>query len=112
MTYFERTILKDEIKLEGSDMRTGNVATDAAKTRDKSSKFAKFMKRFILQPLTSGLAGFTTFFVIIFLTKVAAFVFGIKESLQIETGDIIVSTTGFALIFILKILENANKKKS
>lgn len=63
-----------------------------------------FVKNYILKPLFSGFVGFTIFFAILIITKTFAYSLGIRETLSIGVNDLILSSIGFVLLFVIRIV--------
>ncbi len=64
------------------------------------------IKNHLLQPIKSGLFGFSIFITILILVKLFSYVIGTYNYLTIEITDIELSFIGFVLLFLIKFLEN------
>lgn len=64
------------------------------------------IKNYLLQPIKSGLFGFSIFITILLLVKLFSYVIGTYNYLTIEMTDIELSFIGFVLLFLIRFLEN------
>ncbi len=64
------------------------------------------MKRYFFIPAKAGIFGFITFFVILSATKYLSYLIGTQSSFSIMIDDVLLSSIGFLLAFLIKILEN------
>ena len=71
----------------------------------------KSSSRAILEPLKSGATGFIIFFLLLVFIKLISFLLGQSETFKIEIEDVLLSTIGFGLLFLVKYLENLGTKK-
>ncbi|MFH1196494.1 MAG: hypothetical protein V1720_12395 [bacterium] len=71
------------------------------------------LKKFILDPLLGRLYGFSIFFTILLLTKLFVFTIEIDYLFMVDIGDILLSSIGFLLMFLIRLLSNfkMNKQK-
>ncbi len=66
------------------------------------------VKKFFLIPLQSGLFGFAAFFTTVLIAKyIGSFFQGFEYAVDVE--DVYLSSLGFFLVFLIKILENFKK---
>ncbi len=66
---------------------------------------SKGFKTYFLNPLSSAVAGFASFFVLIFITKLFGYIVGIDDSFTLGIEDVIYSAVGFILVLSYKVLE-------
>jgi hypothetical protein len=64
------------------------------------------IKNYILKPIKAGILGFTSFLVVLILTKLISVIIGTVTSFQLEMDDILLSSIGFILLFLIRFLEN------
>ena len=79
------------------------------KTRESS---ISLFKTFFIQPFSNGLFGFALFFSILLLTKALASFLKIQKGFSIDFDDVILSSIGFILLFLIKLLENIGRVKN
>jgi hypothetical protein len=60
-----------------------------------SETFMQNVKTYLLNPLSTGLAGFAAFFTLIFLTKLFSYIIGTNDAFDVNIQDVIYSLTGF-----------------
>ncbi len=71
-----------------------------------------FILRYILFPVRSGILGFISFFVVLSTAKYFGWLLGTTMSFEIDGEDMMLSSMGFILVFLIKFLENFNEKTS
>ncbi len=76
--------------------------------RAKKSTYSSFF----FQPFLHGVGGFFLFLSILLLTKLLAFWLGTQNSFRIETEDAILSSVGFILLSLIRLLDNFKSKES
>jgi len=64
------------------------------------------MKRYFFIPTKAGIFGFITFFAILSVTKYLSYLIGTQLNFDIMIDDVLLSSIGFLLAFLIKILEN------
>lgn len=67
--------------------------------------FVQNLKTYLLNPLSSGIAGFAAFFSLIILTQLFTYLLGINESFNVDYNDVIYSCTGFVCAAGARFLE-------
>jgi len=77
----------------------------------EKKNYKTFFKSFFLLPFINGLFGFTLFFTILFLTKSFSSWIGSIEVFTIDIEDVVLSSIGFILLFLIKFLENFAEKE-
>ena len=61
---------------------------------------------YFLVPLKAGLYGFAAFFTLIIAIKTVASLLGYNEEFIVTTGDVLQSSLGFGLVFIIRLVQN------
>ena len=61
---------------------------------------------YFLLPLKSGLYGFATFFTLLIVVKTVLSLLGYSEEFIVNTGDVLHSSLGFGLVFIIRLVQN------
>jgi hypothetical protein len=69
-----------------------------------------FYSSFLVQPILNGVGGFFIFLVILILTKLIAYWLGTQATFSVVFEDVILSSVGFLLFFLIKFLENFRSK--
>lgn len=85
------------------------MKTSTSVVEKKNNKM--FFKSFLVLPFANGLLGFTLFFTILFLTKSFSSLIGSIEVFTIDIEDVVLSSIGFILLFLIKFLENFAEKE-
>ncbi len=76
----------------------------------KENVLKNLLLKFLWLPFKSGLGGFATFFSVLLFTKFFAYLIGAQDTFEIDFGDILLSSIGFVLMFLIKFLENFRDK--
>ena len=76
----------------------------------RKKPFASGFVKYFLLPFRGGLSGFAIFFSILIFTKLFAYVVGIHEIFEVDVEDVILSVIGFILMFLIRFLENFQKR--
>ncbi len=87
---------------------TSNISKSA---NLKEKNYAVKFNLFFLQPLSSGLFGFALFFTILIVTKLLASFLN-TGIFFVDFDDVILSSIGFILMFLIKLLENIAQNKT
>jgi hypothetical protein len=66
--------------------------------------------KFALIPLKAGIGGFALFFSVLLFTKFFAYLIGTQNLFEIDVEDLLLSTIGFILAFLIRFLENFKEK--
>ena len=77
---------------------------------DRTSSFS--VKNHLLEPIKSGLFGFSIFITILIVVKLFSYAIGSYNYFAIEITDIELSFIGFVLLFLIRFLENFKEKDS
>lgn len=75
-----------------------------------SSEFSNNLKTYLLNPLSTGLAGFALFFTLILLARVFGYFLGSYEVFTLGVSDVIYSLTGFVFAAGAKFFEFFGKE--
>ncbi|NWG29461.1 MAG: hypothetical protein HXY48_13125 [Ignavibacteriaceae bacterium] len=68
-----------------------------------------YINNYLINPIKSGTIGFVTFFIVLLFSKVVALAFQMSKEFTIDSGDIQLCLMGFAMVFIVKFLDNIKK---
>jgi hypothetical protein len=68
--------------------------------------------KYFVSPLKSGLMGFSFFFSILMFTKLFGYVFKLNLTFDVDIKDVVISTLGFGLLFLYKLMENFKKERN
>jgi len=71
-----------------------------------------FMAKFVASPIKNGFVGYLTFFFVLAATKYFSYLIGNQQQFKIEEGDALLSLVGFALFFLIRLLENLKEPES
>lgn len=77
------------------DTTTQNRTEQVYSEQIGSETFMQNVKTYLLNPLSTGLAGFAAFFTLIFLTKLFGYIIGTNDAFDVNVQDVIYSLTGF-----------------
>ena len=69
-----------------------------------------FLLNYVFQPIKSGIIGFSTFFTILILTKLLSYFIGTRDLFSVDIEDVLLSSIGFVLVFLIRLLENFKEK--
>jgi hypothetical protein len=64
------------------------------------------LKKYLIFPIRAGLYGFTLVFSVILVLKLLSFLFGINEAFNLDLMDVMLSSVGFFLMFLIYVLKN------
>lgn len=70
------------------------------------SQFIIGLKKYLIFPIRAGLYGFTLVFSVILVLKLLSFLFGINEAFNLDLMDVMLSSVGFFLMFLIYVLKN------
>lgn len=70
------------------------------------------LKNFIFKPIKSGFLGFASFLIVLLITKFISYVIGTIDQFNFELDDLILSSIGFVLLFLIRFLENFSEKET
>ncbi|GEM_PF-4145609 len=83
-----------------------NLTTKPTQTTITTEVIApKKIKTYFINPLSSAVAGFASFFILIFFTKLFSYVVGIDNSFTLGIEDVLYSAIGFVLVLSYKVME-------
>ena len=80
--------------------------TENEKIVESKSQLSMGLKKYVMLPLKAGLYGFTLVFTVILLVKLLSFLLGINEVFNLDIMDVMLSSVGFFLLFLIYILKN------
>ncbi len=90
-----------------------SVSVSGVEVKNESDRTSSFsVKNHLLRPIRAGLFGFSIFITILIVVKLFSFAIGSYNYFAIEITDVELSFIGFVLLFLIRFLENFNKKKS
>lgn len=70
------------------------------------SQFLISLKKYLIFPIKAGFYGFSLVFSIILFLKLLTFLFGVNEVFNLDLMDVMLSSVGFFLMFLIYILKN------
>lgn len=70
------------------------------------SQFFISLKKYLIFPIKAGFYGFSLVFSIILFLKLLTFLFGVNEVFNLDLMDVMLSSVGFFLMFLIYILKN------
>jgi hypothetical protein len=73
---------------------------------ENKSQFIIGLKKYLFFPIRAGLYGFTLVFSVILILKLLSFLFGINEAFNLDLMDVMLSSVGFFLMFLIYVLKN------
>jgi len=73
---------------------------------ESKSQFFISLKKYLIFPIKAGFYGFALVFSIILFLKLISFLFGINEVFTLDLMDVMLSSVGFFLMFLIYILKN------
>lgn len=73
---------------------------------ESKSQFFSSLKKYLIFPIKAGFYGFSLVFFIIFFLKLLSFLFGVNEAFNLDLMDVMLSSVGFFLMFLIYILKN------
>ncbi len=85
---------------------------DKTQTSEKNDSFKSFFFLYVISPVKSGLAGFAAFFSILMITKALGYLLGTQPTFNIIFDDVLLSSIGFVLVFLIRFLENLKDKEN
>lgn len=71
-----------------------------------------FFSKFIIKPTAAGLYGFSSFFLIILVSKYLGTLIGSVATFKVDISDVQLSFLGFFLVFLIDLLKNFQERKS
>ena len=79
---------------------------------DKKATGSRLIVNYIINPIKSGIFGFSAFFSILLITKLFSYWIGTYDEFAIDLDDVLLSVIGFILVFLIKFLENFKQEES
>ena len=73
---------------------------------ESKSQFFISLKKYLIFPIKAGFYGFALVFSIILFLKLLSFLFGINEVFKLDLMDVMLSSVGFFLMFLIYILKS------
>ncbi len=92
------------------DTTTQNRTEQVYSEQIGSENLMQNVKIYLLNPLSTGLAGFAAFFTLIFLTKLFSYFIGTNDVFDVNIQDVIYSLTGFVCAAGAKFFEFFGKE--
>lgn len=77
-----------------------------------STKKNSLLMNYVINPIKSGIFGFSAFFSILLVTKLFSYWIGTYDEFAIDLDDVLLSVIGFILVFLIKFLENFKQEES
>jgi len=81
-------------------------STNDKKVVENKPLFIIGLKKYLIFPMRAGFYGFALVFSVILLLKLLSFLFGINEVFNLDIMDVMLSSVGFFLLFLIYILKN------
>jgi hypothetical protein len=78
----------------------------SARTRAVIPAINHILFNYFLLPLKAGLYGFAAFFTLLIVAKTVISLLGYSEEFLVNTGDVLQSSIGFGLVFIIRLVQN------
>jgi len=88
------------------------VIIHSARAKVLNPAINQILLNYFLVPLKSGLYGFAAFFTLLIAVKTVASLLGYNEEFFVTTGDVLQSSLGFGLVFIIRLAQNIKKLHS
>jgi len=82
------------------------VIVHSTTTRALNPVINQILLNYFLLPLKSGLYGFAAFFTLLIGVKTVVSLLGYSEEFIVNTGDVLQSSLGFGLVFIIRLVQN------
>ncbi len=82
------------------------VIVHSTGTRVLNPVIYQLLLNYFLLPLKSGLYGFAAFFTLLIMVKTVVSLLGYSEEFIVSTGDVLQSSLGFGLVFIIRLVQN------
>lgn len=86
-----------------------NLATNIRSVVENKSQFFISLKEYLLFPIRAGFYGFALVSSVILMLKFLSFLWGFKEAFNLDLMDIMLSSLGFFLMFLIYILKHFQK---
>jgi hypothetical protein len=82
------------------------VIVHFTRTRAFNPVLNQIVLNYFLLPLKSGLYGFAAFFTLLIVVKTVVSLLGSGEEFIVNTGDVLQSSLGFGLVFVIRLVQN------
>ncbi len=82
------------------------VIVHSTRTRVFNPVINQVLLNYFLSPLKSGLYGFAAFFTLLIVVKTVVSLLGSGEEFIVNTGDVLQSSLGFGLVFVIRLVQN------
>ena len=82
------------------------LVSETGAKKESIKKRSISIKNYLIEPLKSGLFGFSIFIAILIIVKLFSYAIGTYNYFAIEITDIQLSIIGFVLLFLIRFLEN------
>jgi len=82
------------------------VIVHSTRTKAFNPIINQVLLNYFLLPLKSGLYGFAAFFTLLIVAKTVISLLGYNEEFIVNTGDVLQSSLGFGLVFIIRLVQN------
>ncbi len=83
----------------------GAIVSKRGKSKKAPTAFTH-IKNYFLLPVRSGLFGFSSFFVVLIISKYLGYLIGSMGVFKVDLEDVTLSLLGFVLVFLIRFLEN------
>jgi len=87
-------------------------ANNMSEKKENIKKWSFSYKNHFLEPVKSGLFGFSIFITILIIVKLFSYLIGSYNYFAIEITDVQLSLIGFVLLFLIRFLENFKETES
>ena len=89
------------------------ISVSGVRVKNESDRTSSFsVKNHLVEPIKSGLFGFSIFITILIIVKLFSYTIGSYDYFAIEITDVELSFIGFVLLFLIRFLENFKEKES
>ena len=82
------------------------VIVHSTRTRAFNPVINQILLNYFLLPLKSGLYGFAAFFTLLIVVKTVVSLLGSGEEFIVNTVDVLQSSLGFGLVFVIRLVQN------
>lgn len=87
------------------ERRSTNLAKNPRSMVENKSEFFISLKKYLLFPIGAGFYGFALVSSVILMLKLLSFLWGFKEAFNLDLMDLMLSSLGFFLMFLIDILK-------
>ncbi len=82
------------------------VIVHSTRVRALNPAINQILLNYFILPLKSGLYGFAAFFTLLIVVKTVVSLIGSGEEFIVNTGDVLQSSLGFVLVFVIRLVQN------